>query len=540
MSYSVLYNRTIIFGFTKKHALKSHSKIDNQTLLDYYNIAGDKLPSLLNGSFAFAFYKASTDTYYCARDHLGINELYYTEIDSSYYFSNDIEELLSLRGERKPNISAMSSMLYQMTVPYEETMYEEIYRIPPAHYLIIQNGKKELKRYWFPEKIDINYNISENEAALKIQTLLQKAVKRRTENIQATAFQLSGGLDSSSIVSAACQQVAPENIDCYSMTFTSLKCDEGEYIDAVEEKYKCPIHRIAPLNTLDYKTKYSLKMLYSFHPHWPINSIFASSLFLFEQVVKSNKKIVLTGQGGDHLFTGSPKVLSSLFSRLEFSKVLTELKPYSNPLQAVKSYIVKPILEEKEIFNALIKKPYQELFPFFSKNTNIKELTDIVEIDDKLLKTDINHLTCSSQSTIMDGNIFHSVEKNFGVELRHPFFDIELVEYALSLPPEFKYQHRTIKWILRKAMKGILPEKIRNRKDKAEFSEVIFQQIAAIDLDKLFKDPYIVQLGIISKEKIDMYLGQYKNHTLKYVLILWSIINVEYWYRYNFQPESLE
>ena len=105
----------------------------------------------------------------------------------------------------------------------------------------------------------------------------------------------------------------------------------------------------------------------------------------------------------------------------------------------------------------------------------------------------------------MDGNLFHCAEEHFGIEYRHPYFDLELVEFALSLPPEMKYKQRTIKWILRKAMNGILPDKIRDRKDKAEFSEVITQQIDAINLGVLLDEPYIVQLGLLEQSLIDQY-----------------------------------
>jgi asparagine synthase (glutamine-hydrolysing) len=133
----------------------------------------------------------------------------------------------------------------------------------------------------------------------------------------------------------------------------------------------------------------------------------------------------------------------------------------------------------------------------------------------------------------MDSNIFHCAEKYFGIEYRHPFFNVELVEFALSLPPEMKYSSRMIKQILRKAMKNVLPEEIKCRKDKAEFSEVLKQQIEAIDIDRLLKQPNIVKLGIITKEDISYRVERYRSGEQKFVSYLWMLINVEYWYVIN-------
>ncbi len=98
----------------------------------------------------------------------------------------------------------------------------------------------------------------------------------------------------------------------------------------------------------------------------------------------------------------------------------------------------------------------------------------------------------------------------------------------------FKFGINTkIKWILCKAMRGILPEKIRTREDKAEFSEVLMQQIDAVDIDALLGDLCIVRLGLIEREKLDTYIDAYKKREKKHTVAFWSAINMEYWYHHN-------
>lgn len=501
---------------------------------------GNLFLSHLDGDFSFVLYDFEKKYYFCARDPLGIKALYFTKIEDGYKFSSDIDDLLTFPNvQKKPNLKSMRTMLYKGTVDYTDTMYEGIYRLPPGHFMTIKDGKEQIERYWYPEKIKIDYSLTEDEAAKKLNELFSKAVDKRVSNLEETAFEVSGGLDSSSIVSLLSQNTNPYNIDSFSMDFRGLKCDEGEYIDSILEKYPLHHQKISAGN-LNYQQIYSLEHLYTMSPNWPITLTFAMSLPMIEKMKKDGKKVIITGQGGDHLFTGTPYVLYDLFRRFKFLALYRELKVFFKPWNVIKAYIVKPLLGENNVnlIKRLLRK--RDINPFLVDNTEIKDLSQIVGVKNPAYKNDLDMITASAQSTIMDGNLFHCAEKYFGIEYRHPYFDLELVEFALSLPPEMKYKQRTIKWILRKAMDGILPDKIRDRKDKAEFSELITQQIDAIDIGALLDDPYIVKLGLIEQSLIDKYRKEYEDKTIKYIVILWTIINMEYWYRYNFEKGSLK
>ncbi len=513
--------------------------LEEELLLELFRKWESKLPSFLDGEFAFALYDAKNKKYFCARDPLGIKALYYTKSEEDYKFSSNIDELLNLPNIlKKPNLKSMKIMLYHGVVDYTDTMYEGIYRIPPGHFMIIKDGKEQLERYWFPENIEIDYNISEKEAAKKLKELFLKAVDQSVTHLEETAFEVSGGLDSSSVVSLLSQTINPSSIDSYSMDFGKFKCDEGKYVDSILDKYPLHHQKISS-DKLDYQNKYSLKNLYKMSPNWPIVLTFAMTLPMLEQMKKDGKRVVLTGQGGDHLFTGTPLALYDLFKRLKFAMVYQEIRTYKKPWNAVKSYIIRPIIGEKafETVKEFMGRSAEEQDPFMNKQSNMENLTQKIGISSHTFKNDLDTITSLHNSTVLDGNIFHCAENYFDIEFRHPFFNKDLIEFALSLPPEMKYQKKTIKWIWRKAMDGILPDMIRDRKDKAEFSEVITQQIDAIDLDSLLSNPYIVKLGLIEQSLIDKHRKEYENKTVKYILILWSIINVEYWYRYNFTDE---
>ena len=174
---------------------------DEALLLKAYLTWGGTLFNEINGDFAFALHDSRRDEIFAARDPLGIKALYYTQYEGAYHFSDNIDELFALGIEKKPNITSIQTLLDQKAVDYEETMYIGMKRVPPGHYIKIFQNKATLSRYWFPEKIKTDYTISLKDAALKFNRLLEKAILSRIEEDSKTAYELSGGVDSSSIVS---------------------------------------------------------------------------------------------------------------------------------------------------------------------------------------------------------------------------------------------------------------------------------------------------------------------------------------------------
>jgi len=423
-------------------------------------------------------------------------------------------------------------MLECQAVDHFETMYEDIYRLPPGCTLTIDKGQESIERYWYPEKIATNYTISEEEAANKLKVIFEKAVKRQIGSLKETAFELSGGLDSSSVVSLLAQKEDPSLISSYSLGFEGVDCDESKYVDAVLNKYPL-CHAMIPVADLDYKGQYSLEYLYMLSPEWPITITFAMSIPMVEKMAKDGKNVILTGQGGDHLFAGTPYMMSDLFRRGRFLSLYKEIKHYKHPMRVWRDYALRPILNQKliETLRRLLGKKTIE--PTREQHCSKMDADFVSDISNPAKKFDLDMITTALYTTLMDGNLFHCMERHFGIEYCHPFFDRELVEFALSLPPEFKYRQKKIKWIWREAMEGILPEKVRERGDKAEFSEVLMRQIDAVDLDELLKDPCIVRLGLMERSVLDKYIESYRERSKKHTVAFWSAINVEYWYQYN-------
>lgn len=531
--HGTLYNREYI---TAECGSPQGETVDDAALLLLaFAKWGNDLISHLDGDFSFAI-SLGDQAFFCARDPLGVKALYYTRIDDTFHFSADIGFLLSLPGcPKEVNRQSLHSMLFSRKLAYSDTMYQGIHRLPPGHTLQIKGNSTAVDRYWYPERIAIDYTISEAEAARRVKTLLERALKKRIQDLSTTAFEVSGGLDSSSLVALTAQKAGPQKVHSYSMSFGDMSCDEGEYMESLLHSFSLK-HKNIPTQDLDYHNRYSLENLYALSPHWPITMTFAMALPMLEAMKRDGKKVVISGQGGDHLFVGSPYVLHSFFKRRQYRQFFKELSSFkSGPWKAAKSYLIRPLLCPTAVtfLKKILRK--KSTSPFLQECSAITDISEEMGITDPCQKESIDSINSAFFVSIMDGGFCHCAEQGFGVEYRHPYFDQELVEYVLSLPPEYMYSRGIIKRVLRRAMESVLPEKIRSRDDKAEFSPVLAQQLATIPLKPLLKESHLARLGIISQDIIDQQLEAFNTGQHPHIALLWLIINVEFWYRTHFE-----
>ena len=432
----------------------------------------------------------------------------------------------------------MRSIVRHSTIPYTETMFEGIHRLAPGHHLRVDaNRQPTIRRYWRPEKIKIDESLSEKEAQLKFQELLDLAVSSRLDRSGITGCELSGGLDSSSILSWLKYSRPSSAVTAFSMTFASLEeCDESVYIDSVVDKYDVDHVRL-PTDTLDYENKFDLEYNYRLNPYWPIFITYTMGFPLVEAARKRGIKVVLTGQGGDHLMSGSYHCLHDYFKSFRWISLYQELKASETPSLLCKRFIVLPLIgpRGKKLISAarrLLRRngsasPPIEPPPF-------SEFSDLYEGSSLAFRHDLYEVVNSRLSALNDNSYYQVAEMRYGIEFRHPFFDRRLVEFMLSLPPHFKMRRGVFKYLLRQALDDVLPEPVLQRGDKARFNEVIRQQIEAADFENCLTNAHIGRLGIVDQEDIDKLVHSYLDGKLKNIIGFWQLLNLEYWYRFNF------
>jgi len=480
----------------------------------------------INGDFALAVSDPSNGEILVARDPLGIRPLYYTRSESGVIFGGSIGELLArTEAEKVPDLRSMVSLLKRGSVACGDTLYRGIRRVPPAHLLRIGADGETLTRYWFPERIAIDYSLNLSRASERFVGLLERAVARRIGGEAETAFELSGGLDSSSLYALALKRFSGRRFSAYTLSYGSWACDESGYVRAFEAAIPCDVRRIA-VDRLDFSGAYSLESNYRLNPHWPPITTATMYLPLAERLHAEGRRIVLTGQGGDQLLGGSCHLLGDLLRRGRWRALFWELY----------TFLDGPIRFSFRCFRDAV--PSVGKGGAFMPRRAGRERETILPLGGEaggLLGHRMRMLLSDLEMTVRDGAPFHALEAAYGFRFRHPFYDRELVEYLLTLPPESLYSRGWTKLPLRYGLEGILPDPIRSRRDKAEFSALIRRELEAeAERSGGFPCPELQRLGLLERPRIHEMERAFIQKDDRELLLLWRAVNLESWYRFHF------
>jgi asparagine synthase (glutamine-hydrolysing) len=475
---------------------------DSEIILAAYEKWGEKCPEKLLGDFSFAIWDKRKEIIYCARDPIGIKPFHYYFKDGKFRWSSEPKAIFEDKTiPKEPNFPLICLYLLNRFDEREETLYKDVYRLPPSHFMVLENGRIRKDQYW---DVDPNYAIrykTDQEYAECFLELFKEAIRARLRSHGPVGALLSGGLDSSSIVCTVQKlfhekSIIKNGFETFSIVSDILPFDERLYIHEVVNKYNIYANYFKHedhLSSVDFEqTKQYHDVRY-----------FPTLLFLapiFRDARQKRIKVMLDGSGGDDLLAADFDHLTdfmvqgkirSLFTQLRCDATIFSYSPYS----LFFNYCLKPLIPQP------IKQPIKQLLKPFRKN-GIPPWLNM----DCLKKTGVNerlqNFPCSlrfpthSQQRIFEilryswnANIVRETLENFnayfGIELRFPFFDRRLVEFSIAVPEEQRWRGEWSKMMLRKSMEGILPDSIRLRGDKAEFSCVINFEFEERQLKKL-------------------------------------------------------
>jgi asparagine synthase (glutamine-hydrolysing) len=480
------------------------SGTDTEVILFAFKEWGRKCLEKFNGMWAFAIWDKDKKELFCSRDRYGIKPFYYYSSGSVFAFASEIKPLLLFK--KKPNEKAIFEYLTAELADYsEQTFFEDIKQLEPSSYMTVKDAGMSMGRYY-----DVSFNkdlgrISQRnlkEYAENFLDLLQDSVRLRLRSDVEVGSCLSGGLDSSAIV---CLINKLRNGGQKTFTFFASGADEREYIkETLADKDIKPFY----ISSSSEEFWQDLgKVVLSQEEPFKSSSIYAQYKVM-ELAQKQGVKVLLDGQGSDELF-GYPEQISSFLNQSFLNgralpNFNTSFIRFFVP-SSLLYYLRKKKIKSLNCIRPELKKKYR-----------------YNEAESKLAK--INYQQALFEGLTGSGlrRLLRYEDKNsmaHSIESRLPFLDYRLVDFIFSLPAAYKIN----KLLQREALKGVIPEKVRLRKDKMGFvtPEEKWLRENKENIKRLFlKDnPYF------EKEKVLNLLNK-ENAKLSE---LWRFINLELW-----------
>ena len=548
-----IYNFKQIKAKLTKLGSEFKTKGDTEVILEAYRKWGNETFRKLNGMFSVAIFDFKKRETILARDRLGIKPLYYHKTDQYFSFSSEIKSLVHLSDKQfSLNLDSLCSYLSFRYPISGESMFSDIFSFPAGHWMKIKDGKiSEKKRYWNLSKhVEADEQSNPRELIAKVRAILEDSVKRRMISDVPIGAYLSGGVDSSAVVSIMANNL-DEPLNTYTIGFEDEGYNEFQYSRIVSERYGTN-HTEICLDSEKYLQTMRELIRIRDSPLGVPNEV---PLYLMSKRLKEDITVVLSGEGADEIFGGYGRI----FRSSEDVRLINDWKNRGFSLDSeldlkLNDRYGKDFDSEIEMFLHLYSYTSQEVLKSlfdeniideFNRGPTIDKFKQVfLEIDDKDFMTkmmytfEILHLPGLLQR-------LDSTTMGASVEGRVPFVDHELVEFAFKIPNSLKMKwisdtpsetlgvdssevYDTTKWILKQACSDLLPNEIIHRK-KVGFPvplEKWFGTGPLGDLRSGLIQGRLVKSGLISADRMSSFLDNEEKEGLNPMLI-WMLLNIE-------------
>ncbi len=418
---------------------------DSEILLNLYLKFGNKIFKIFGSSFFFFLFDFDKSTALIVRDHIGFNSIYYTKKEDSFLISSSLNDLKKNCGKNlKINYRIIKRFLNLDTFSKDQTFYKDILKLPPSNVLEYKNKSISISSY--PKFTDLKLSDSNSSQIEGLKKILKKAIIRKEEfEEDKVGFLFSGGIDSSTILSFFSKyDKHRKKLYAYAAKFNHIEDSLKNSID--ESEFQTEI-----LNTLDIEDssfeteKLSTISNLDFYLDLIGQPFFFPNLYLSHEAFKKAKidgvSKVFNGCDGDTVVSHGFEYFEELFLKLRWFKLYKQIDKLSKNVNLSKRSIFK-----RTVLRFLF---YEKKLYFSAKNKH-----------KKILSSPIHSNSIEVESLLAD---------YYGVEEVYPFYNVDLINYCINVKPDLKINGYP-RYILREAIKGIVPDKIRKRTDKANLT----------------------------------------------------------------------
>ena len=550
-SLAVIFNGEIYnFQSLRKELIAAghtfSTRSDTEVLLHGYEQWGDGLPARLRGMFTFVLWDTRTRTLFGARDIFGIKPFYYYNVDGLFLFGSEIKSFLAHPDFKKElNEQRLPEYLSIEYIPNEETMFQNVYKLPGAHMFTWHAGRLDVRRYY-----DIRYHIDEaptlEEWEQRItDTFAESVAAHQIADVEVGCF-LSSGVDSSFVVNEVAK--GTPHVKSFSVGYTEEQYSELPYAQEFSKEIGVP--NIS--NLVDADQFFAANRVIQWYLDEPMPNPAEVPLYFLAQNARKYVKVVLSGEGADELFGGYPMYCQAVHFMDYEKKVPAPLRKAAGAIAAKlpefkgKHFLVRGAMQPWQRYmranyvfaspeerDRYLKKDYrskrpEEYFkPYFDKVAGLDEPTQLQWVDmhtwmlyDILLKADRMSMANS-------------------LELRVPFLDREMLELALSIPQRYRSGKEQTKIALRGAALKQLPDSVAKRKKlgfPVPLNDWLRQDKYAAMVREKFTGPVAEQFfntAELCRLLDDHVAGRAKNMTK-----IWSFYSFILWYELYFVNDA--
>ncbi|MBC7947568.1 MAG: asparagine synthase (glutamine-hydrolyzing) [Chitinophagaceae bacterium] len=551
--YTMIYN-----GEVYNYQEISHSKMsgfswrthsDTEVILENFARFGPSSFEWFNGMFALAIWDSQDQKLYACRDRIGIKPFYYYSNGGEFVFASELKSLQAILPKQELNYSAITNYLYLGYIPQTQTIYTSCHKLLPGHYTVVgKNGIEEIKPFWQLEN-HIRKEVISDEAKAKTQLkdLMEDAVQKCMISDVPLGIFLSGGVDSS-IVAAIAQKHKQEKIKTFSIAFREGRYDESGFAQQVADHVGSDHHKFTVGEDEGIEIIHDFLNIYD-EPYGDMSGI---PTYLVSKLARKQVTVALCGDGGDELFMG--------YGFYTWAKRLSNplLKPFHPAIHKILYNADKNNYRNRSyLFNYSKSHLNSNIFSQCHGNWSLPEVEQLLntnftyQFDESLLPTS-RKLSETEQQSFFDIKNYLAEEllpkvdrasMQHGLEVRVPFLDSNVIDFALNLDDGLKMKKGVQKYLLKQALYDYVPAEFFDR-PKWGFAVPIQEWLRgklSYLIDDYLSPSRIEEGGILNNEMVQLYIKKFRGGEFFRYHRIWLLIILQKWLlekHLTFAPEN--
>jgi asparagine synthase (glutamine-hydrolysing) len=545
--YNYLELRALLLN--KGHVFKTQS--DTEVIVHLYEEYGRDCVQKLRGMFAFAIWDSVKRTLFLARDRVGIKPLYYYLDENFLSFGSEMKALLVDPAVRRDIDPAMiDRFLTYYYVPGSATLLRNFNKLEPGHWLVVQDGKVQIKSYWDIDFQPADDHKSAEDLERQVVTLLDDTVQLHMISDVPVGFLLSGGVDSTAMLSLASKKT-DKPISSYTIGFSHPGVvDERPYARLAAKRFGSKHHEIS----ISAREFASFLPEYVWYMEEPVCEPASVALYYVSKLARQYVKVLISGEGGDEAFGGYHNYRNMIW----LEKIKTALGPLrgmaGQGMQLIGDISDSRVLKKyAPLMNASLDEHYlsrnSSPFQYFNTTPSAIYTAEMSRRVDKFQSSEVTRSLLSLRSgdgplekmlyvdtkTWLPDDLLIKADRMTmanSIELRVPFLDHKVLEFAARLPGNQKVRGRQMKYLLKKALAKHVPKEILHRR-KVGFPNPSVSWLAH-DLKDVVSDILLdsksISRGYFRKEAVEM-LIQRNSRSSRYTAEIFSLVVLELWHR---------